>query len=642
MRKYIIISILSFSLLTATVTNTTNVTIGDGVTLKVTGDFVNQGTLTNNGTFSISGSLTGDITNNVGSSMGFFGGATIPEGSYENLIISGDASLSGDATTGNLSLTEGSFNLNGYNLSLSGLYTRDGGILTGDGYIIGDNNANLGLLLDTDATISLNGAALYHDGVSSISKHYMVSTTSEEIIVLQLQFTDDELNGLVSDDLALFHSTDGEDWAFVGGTVDGNSISVGIDDANGYWTAGIEGCADPLAKNYNDGAFGGAYTCSYDYEIPFHVGANLMSFYGSDGDNSLGNAMSSLEMASGVIGEGEAASKLPNGAWVGSLTNISNDSGYWVKLAQPDTTDFEGQPMHSDIEYCLHSGANLISYSNPNSYSISDALPDDLEDILVGVIGEGQAASRLPNGVWVGSLTQFQPWGGYWFKSSVDDICFQYENSFVLPRQDSQEKIDIPEAISFTQTMKQSFYFIEETENIEDGEFIVAMYNGTVVGSAPYIGEYSTVPVMGNDGEEYSLGYATKDASIELYVWNEEKGIYKQLEGEALAPFSDMALNMVGMMSAKLIIPDNFALHQAYPNPFNPSTTINFDLPVDNHVHLQVYDVQGRLVQELSNSVLNAGYHQFIWNANRYASGAYIIKLTAGDFITTQKITLIK
>jgi hypothetical protein len=642
MKKYIIISILSFSLLTATVTNTANVTIGDGVTLKVTGDFVNEGTLSNDGTFSISGSLTGDITNNEGSSMGFFGGASIPSQSYENLIISGDAELSGDATTGNLSLTEGSFNLNGYNLTLDGLYTRDGGTLTGDGYIIGENNANLGLSLDTDATISLNGIALYHNGVSSISKHYMVSAATEEITVLTLQFSEDELNGLVADDLALFHSTDGEDWAFVGGTVDGNTISLGVDDANGYWTAGIEGCADPLAKNYNDGAFGGAYTCSYDYEIPFHQGANLMSFYGSAGNSSVGASMETIEMATGLIGEGVATTLNPVLGWVGSLTDISEDSGYWIKLELADTTDFEGQPMHPDIEYCLDTGANLISYSNPFEYEISDALPDNVEEILEGIIGEGVAASKVGD-TWVGSLTQFKPWGGYWFKStSEEDICFEYENSFVLPRQVSQDKIEIPEAISFIQSMKQSFYFIEDIENIEDGEFIVAMYNGVVVGSAPFVGEYSTIPVMGNDGEEYSLTYAPVNASIELYVWSEEKGIYKQLEGEVLAPFSDMGLNMVGLMSAKLIIPDNFALHQAYPNPFNPSTTINFDLPVENQVQLQVYDLQGRLVQELSNSILKAGYHQFIWNADRYASGAYLIKLTAGDFITTQKITLIK
>jgi len=471
----------------------------------------------------------------------------------------------------------------------------------------------------------------------------MVSTPTEaDSILLTLLFGGYE-NGLYGDDLALFHSTDGDDWAYIGGAVDDTMIVAYIDDANGYWTAGIEGCADPLAKNYNDGAFGGAYTCSYDYVIPFHEGANLMSFYGSDGDNSVGNAMETLEMADGVIGEGEAGSKLPNGVWVGSLTNISNDSGYWIKLAFADTTDFEGEPMHTDIEYCLHEGANLISYSNPFDYSIADALPDDVEENLSGIIGEGVAASPHPVLGWVGSLTQLEPWGGYWFKStSVEEVCFEYENSFVLPRQASKEKLEIPEAISFTQSMKQSFYFIEDIENIEDGEFIVAKYNGTIVGSAPYIGEYSTIPVMGNDGGEYSQGYPTTHAYIELYVWSEEKGIYKQLEGEVLAPFSDMGLNMVGLMSAKLIIPDNFALHQAYPNPFNPSTTINFDLPVENHVHLQVYDLQGRLVQELSNSILRAGYHQFIWNADRYASGAYIIKLTAGDFITTQKITLIK
>ena len=61
--------------------------------MRVDDDFVNEGTVENNGTFSISGTLTGEIIQNEGSTMGFFGGAEIPSGNYENLLIEGDASL---------------------------------------------------------------------------------------------------------------------------------------------------------------------------------------------------------------------------------------------------------------------------------------------------------------------------------------------------------------------------------------------------------------------------------------------------------------------------------------------------------------------------------------------------------------------
>ncbi len=114
---------------------------------------------------------------------------------------------------------------------------------------------NLGLSIDVsdpNTIISLSGESVAHDGVNSIQKHYIFSNpTLSGAQILTLNFRDDELNGMIADDLALFHSSDGVDWEYVGGTVDieDNSISVEapeLDIANGYWTAGIPGCADPI------------------------------------------------------------------------------------------------------------------------------------------------------------------------------------------------------------------------------------------------------------------------------------------------------------------------------------------------------------------------------------------------------------
>ena len=83
-------------------------------------------------------------------------------------------------------------------------------------------------------------------------------------------------------------------------------------------------------------------------------------------------------------------------------------------------------------------------------------------------------------------------------------------------------------------------------------------------------------------------------------------------------------------------------LESAYPNPFNPTTTLSFALPVISHVILEVYNIIGRLIYELINSNMDAGYHSVIWNADNNASGVYFVKMVAGDFVNTQKLMLVK
>ena len=91
-------------------------------------------------------------------------------------------------------------------------------------------------------------------------------------------------------------------------------------------------------------------------------------------------------------------------------------------------------------------------------------------------------------------------------------------------------------------------------------------------------------------------------------------------------------------------VPKEFALHPAYPNPFNPSTTITFDVPPESRyvVSLQLYDIKGQLVETLINEVLPAGSHSIQWNPQNLASGLYIVQLKAGQKTFNQKTTFIK
>ena len=91
-----------------------------------------------------------------------------------------------------------------------------------------------------------------------------------------------------------------------------------------------------------------------------------------------------------------------------------------------------------------------------------------------------------------------------------------------------------------------------------------------------------------------------------------------------------------------IVIPNEYALQQAYPNPFNPVTTLSFGLPIETEVSLSVYNLQGKEVISLIDGNLDAGYHSVVWNADRHSSGVYFVKMIAGEYVNTQKLMLIK
>jgi len=87
----------------------------------------------------------------------------------------------------------------------------------------------------------------------------------------------------------------------------------------------------------------------------------------------------------------------------------------------------------------------------------------------------------------------------------------------------------------------------------------------------------------------------------------------------------------------------DFNLEQNYPNPFNPSTVINFSVPKENTlVTLKVYNSLGELVGTLINQVVPAGNHQVNFDARGLSSGVYFYTLTAGNFVDSKKMVVLK
>lgn len=89
-------------------------------------------------------------------------------------------------------------------------------------------------------------------------------------------------------------------------------------------------------------------------------------------------------------------------------------------------------------------------------------------------------------------------------------------------------------------------------------------------------------------------------------------------------------------------LPAFHELFQNTPNPFNPSTTIRFALPVQSRVRLTVFDVLGRRVALLVDRVVAPGYHTELLDATGLASGVYFYRLEAGAFVQTRKLVVLK
>jgi len=95
-------------------------------------------------------------------------------------------------------------------------------------------------------------------------------------------------------------------------------------------------------------------------------------------------------------------------------------------------------------------------------------------------------------------------------------------------------------------------------------------------------------------------------------------------------------------VDAPLKAPNNSKLFLNYPNPFNPSTSIKYELAEDAFVVLKVYDLLGKKVADLVDEKQNAGTYNVEWNASNFPSGIYYYKITTGNFSDTRKMLLIK
>ena len=156
------------------------------------------------------------------------------------------------------------------------------------------------------------------------------------------------------------------------------------------------------------------------------------------------------------------------------------------------------------------------------------------------------------------------------------------------------------------------------------------------------IASYVTHPPLQGQG---SVSHQTIYTFTDNTVLDNESYDYRLSDVDYNGNIEYHSLQLMGVSSFN--IPEQFILYPNYPNPFNPITTIRYDLSKESFVDITIYDMLGNVVFNLVNTDESSGYKSIQWDATNnqgepVSAGVYLYKIQAGDFVATKKMILLK
>ena len=180
----------------------------------------------------------------------------------------------------------------------------------------------------------------------------------------------------------------------------------------------------------------------------------------------------------------------------------------------------------------------------------------------------------------------------------------------------------------------------DRAEIILNGSDVFYSSNGTI-GAFQMILSHNNAFELSLTDNAFVSDYRTIDNLTTLIIVAPEGNHLFTASGDYVVE-DVLAATTNGYIDIDMENPLSYSISSAYPNPFNPSTTISIDLNTDAQVNISVYNAMGQLMDVLFNDNLGAGSYPFIWNAQDAPSGMYFIKSEVDSEMSTQKILLLK
>ncbi len=340
-----------------------------------------------------------------------------------------------------------------------------------------------------------------------------------------------------------------------------------------------------------------------------------------------------------------------------TLKIINNLHGYWIKMQDSDHFYVSPEKIDPNISIPMKVGWNLISYLPDNSDSTQHALQSILDNVLMVKSYDEQGLTWIPTlADSFNTLNIMLPGYGYWIKLSQIDTLI-YPGSHI-----SSDSTNSLASINKIQSPTKDLTLTNEWINIFahniriDDEPIAKGIKITARDPEGVLcGEYTTnhegylplIPVYRDDFTTIDIDEgALPGDSITLYIDNFE------LKNKIVWTAMDQVVDISDEISTNLYnsldnIPLTFDLQQNFPNPFNPSTTIKYQVPREEKVNITIYNILGEKVHRILNARKKPGYYEIKWNGSdefnhKVASGLYFYRMKAGNFVKTNKMILIR
>jgi len=216
---------------------------------------------------------------------------------------------------------------------------------------------------------------------------------------------------------------------------------------------------------------------------------------------------------------------------------------------------------------------------------------------------------------------------------------------------------------SVNQSTKEAHYPFDSVsingEQVDADDWVGAFNENVCVGAKKWDTSQCNsgicnVPVMGfNNSDlegEATSGYMMYGESPSFKIFDASENTYYDAVASEDIPWENQQILSIASLNGIInplsiydgTLPDTYSIYNIYPNPFNPTTYIDYSLPENASIELFVYNIHGRHIQTLVQDFQTAGYHSINWNAQNYPSGIYLIRLESGKYSETQKVVLIK
>ncbi len=344
--------------------------------------------------------------------------------------------------------------------------------------------------------------------------------------------------------------------------------------------------------------------------------------------------------SSGQIIWAERAGGASQDVGLGLTTDKMNNviiSGYYRSTAMFGDSVVTGSIEHEVFTAKYSSSGNFIWVETGNSGGVNlgiDVYVDDQNNIL--------ATGYFRESLTVSDTTIFAPAGVFLVKYSSDGELIWISHGSGAIRNFGN---------SIAVNTQGEYYVAGSFEGSIDFSGTTLLSNGQL---DAFIAKYST------DGTvEWALSFGAEefDQGFSIVIDQNDEGYVAGYFSEniQLGPFSLSSPNnsdaffakftdtgIVGSQSTENIVPQQIELFQNFPNPFNPSTKISFNLSAPLSVKLDILNVRGQVVGQLFTDSLNPGKHQIIWNADALQSGVYFYRLRAGDQTKIKKMILLR